>query len=239
MTSGSSDVDASTAAPFGSLPSPLDAVDDIRTAAKWMIAAAGAVATTLLGGGPLVAIGKVHGLGDAVIAGVSLVVALTGVGLAIWYTSEVLIPPLTTPATLYEPAMSELKKTIDSAPGDFFGVVASGIDDLLRHRSIALKLSQMMAAETDPARKDMLRNQLDRVLANAARADPYVRWLVATAHVWQVREKLRRARRYTLAGGVLVAAAAAAFFTVTGQPDTTYVPVVTPQITVLPTPGAS
>jgi len=30
--------------PFDALPSPLDAVDDLRAAARWMIAAAGAAA---------------------------------------------------------------------------------------------------------------------------------------------------------------------------------------------------
>jgi hypothetical protein len=47
-----------------SLPSPLDAVDDLRAAARWTIAAAGAVGAALISGGSLVAVGKVHGLGN-------------------------------------------------------------------------------------------------------------------------------------------------------------------------------
>ena len=53
----------------GSLPSPLDSVHDMRTAAKWMLAAAGAVGAALISGGPLVAVGQVHGLWHAFLAG--------------------------------------------------------------------------------------------------------------------------------------------------------------------------
>src|SRR5258708_32104095 len=42
----------------GSLPSPLDSVDDMRPTAKWMLAAAGAVGAVLLSGGPLGAVGQ-------------------------------------------------------------------------------------------------------------------------------------------------------------------------------------
>ena len=52
----------------------------------------------LISGGPLVAVGQVHGAAHALLAGAGLVVALSGVGLAIWSTSKVLSPRLTTPA---------------------------------------------------------------------------------------------------------------------------------------------
>jgi hypothetical protein len=52
--------DAVAGMPFGELPSPLDSIDDLRAAAKWMIAAAGAVGAALIGGAPLVAAGQVH-----------------------------------------------------------------------------------------------------------------------------------------------------------------------------------
>src|ERR1035437_402699 len=220
--------------PFGSLPAPLDAVDDLRAAARWTIAAAGAVGAALISGGPLVAVGKVHGVGNAFIAGAALVVALGGVSLAIWQTGLALVPPLTTPATLNRDSVSGLREIIDAAPADFFGVVASGVGDLLRHRPIAVNLSRQVMAENDPARRAVLEDHLRRALANVARTDPYVRWLLATAHVWQMKAALRRARWCTFLGGVLVVAGMVAFLSVTGQQGTTYVPVVTPQITVAP-----
>jgi len=226
--------DEGAAGAFSALPSPLDAVADLRSAARWTIAAAGAVGTALISGGPLVAVGKVHGLGNAVVAGAALVVALAGVGLAIWQTSLVLTPFLTTPATLREPELRGLRKIIDADPADFFGVAASGIDDLLQHRAVAVNLSRMIASEQDPGRRGLLEGHMQRVQANIARTDPYVRWLLAMAHVWQMQAALRRARWYTFLGGVIVAVGAVAFFTVTGQQSTASVP--TPHATVSPSP---
>jgi hypothetical protein len=220
--------------PFDSLPSPLEAVDDLRAAARWMIAAAGAVGAVLISGGPLVAIGKVHGLGHALIAGAALVVALAGVGLAIWQTSWVLVPPITTPATLQQRSMRELREMIDAAPADFFGVAAASVSDLLRHRAIAVNLNRAVAAEKDPQRRAVLQGHLRRAQVNVARTDPYVRWLLAIGHVWQINAALRRAQWSALVAVVLVAAGAVAFFTVTGQQGTTYVPVLTPQISATP-----
>ena len=88
----------------GAQPSPDTAVDDMRSTAKWTLAVAGAVGAALISGGPLVAIGQVHDALHAVLAAVGLVIALGGVGLAIWRTSQVLSPRLMTPAQLPDPA---------------------------------------------------------------------------------------------------------------------------------------
>ena len=52
--------------------------------------------------------------------------------------------------------------------------------------------------------------------ANATRAAPYVRWLLALAHVWQIEADLRRSRWAALAGGLLVVAGAVLFFIAAG-----------------------
>src|ERR1700734_2438056 len=101
---------------LGSLPSPLDAVDDLRAAAKWTLAAAGAVGAALISGGPLVAVGQVHGLGHALLAGLGLALALAGVGIAIWSTSKVLAPRLTTRRTVMSPALAGLRHDIEEEP---------------------------------------------------------------------------------------------------------------------------
>ncbi|WP_329273364.1 hypothetical protein [Streptomyces sp. NBC_01451] len=202
--------------PFDTLPSPLDAVPELRAAARWMIASFGAVGVALVGGGPLVAVGKVHGLGEALVAGAALVVALTGVCLAVWQVSRVLVPPITTAATLGTPAARGLRELIDASPADFFGSAATGVDDLLRHRAVAVNIHRALAAETDPHRRAQLRGHLDRAKANIARTDPFVRWLLAMAHVWQIRAAFHEARRWCLLAVALVAAGAVAFLTVTG-----------------------
>ena len=231
---------------FETLPSQLEALDDLRAAERWTLAAAGVVGAALISGGPLVAVGQVHGVAHALIAGAGLVVALGGVGLAIWFTSKVLSPRLTTPETLRSPALAGLRRVIEAEPAQFFGVVATKVDDLLLHQEVAVDLARQVAAEKDPARRRVIERQLRRVEGNAARAAPYVRWLLALAHVWRIEADLRRSRWFTLAGGILVVAGAVLFFSATGG-GPTYVPVLTPQVTAVPSattpltavPGAS
>jgi len=202
--------------PFDALPSPLDAVPELRAAARWMIAAFGAVGAALVGGGPLVAVGKVHGLGEALVAGGALLVALAGVCLAVWQVSRVLVPPITTAATLNTPAARGLRELVDASPADFFGSAATGVDDLLRHRAVAVNIHRALTAETDPGRRELLRRHLDRAKANIARTDPFVRWLLAMAHVWQIRTTFHEARRWCVLAVALVATGSVAFLTVTG-----------------------
>ncbi|GAA0442879.1 hypothetical protein ABZ951_26250 [Streptomyces sp. NPDC046215] len=203
--------------PFDTLPSPLEAVPELRAAARWMIAAYGTVGAALLGGGPLVAVGRVHGIGEACIAGGALLVALTGVIIAIWHVGRVLEPPVTTTATLKSPALRGLREAIDAEPAYYFGSAATSIEDLLRHRRIAVSIHRAALAEDDPQRRDQWRDNLHRVHANIARTDPLVRWLLATAHVYQIQSALRAARYWCLLGVALVAVGSVAFLTVTGK----------------------
>ena len=203
--------------PFDALPSPLEAIPDLRAAARWMIAAFGAVGAALIGGGPLVAVGRVHGLGDALIAGAALLIAVTGVSIAIWQVSQVLLPPVTTTATLSSPMTRGLRAMIDAAPVDFFGSAATSVDDLLRHRTIAANIQLALLTEIDPGRRELLRHHLQRAKANISLTDPFVRWLLAMAHVWQIRAAFQEARRWCLLAVVLVTVGAVAFLTVTGR----------------------
>ena len=197
---------------FGALPSPLDAVDDVRSTAKWTIAAFAAVGSALISGGPLVAIGKVHGTAHIIIAGLGLAAVLAGVCVAIWQTSNVLTPFITTPATVLR--LTDLTTLIDASPEEFFGSAATSVRNLVMHRRAMAQLQRALTAETDQAIRQTLAQNLARAQRNVARTDPYVRWLLAFAHVWQVQQALRRARRWTVAGGVLVVAGAVALLAV-------------------------
>jgi hypothetical protein len=89
-----------------------------------MLAAAGAVGAVLISGGPLVAIGQVHGGLNIFLSVLGLVLAVGGVGLAIWFTSEVLVPRLMTPATFRAAReLADLREIINAEPGEFFGGV--------------------------------------------------------------------------------------------------------------------
>ena len=54
--------------PGSMVPSPLETVTDLRASAKWILAALAGVGAAMLGGGLLVAIGKIHSFGDPVAA---------------------------------------------------------------------------------------------------------------------------------------------------------------------------
>ncbi|GHG54324.1 hypothetical protein [Streptomyces griseocarneus] len=197
-------------ATLDALPSPLDSVADSRATARWLIASTGAVGALLLGGGPLLAVGRITDWEHAAWAGGGMLVALSGVAWAIWQISEVLVPPMTTPASLGEPAVRGLREQLDAAPWYYFGSVATSVEDLLRHRRIAANIARRLAS-AEPGERAVLRQGLLTAHRNIARTDPCLRWLLATAHAWQVRERLRRARRHTFLGGVLVIAGAVTF----------------------------
>lgn len=217
MTTPAPDHGNGTGLPFDALPSPLEAVPELRAAARWMLAAFGAVGAVLISGGPLAAVGRVHGVADAIGAVASLFVAMTGVGVAIWHTSRVLEPQITTPATLDTPDLRGLRAMIDGAPADFFGTAATGVDDLLSHRAVVVNIHRAMLAESDPRRRAIWRRHLERARANVAHVAPLERWLLATAHVCQIQAALRRARYWCLAGVTLVAIGAVGFLVVTGD----------------------
>ena len=212
----------------------------MRSVAKWTLAVAGAVGAALISGGPLIAVGQIHGVHHAIIAGLGLLAAVFGVGLAIWSTTKVLTPRLTTPATLASPELTKFLEVVNADREHFFGVVAKDVADLLRYQVIAVRLTELHdAKKDDPGLQAMIAAQLPQVRRNAARADPYVRWLLTAGHAWQVQAALNRSRKWTLLGGVLVVAGAVLFFSVTGNSGPTYVPVLTPQVTVVPSASIS
>ncbi|MGW4856509.1 hypothetical protein ACWEPZ_35390 [Streptomyces sp. NPDC004288] len=198
------------------LPSPLDSVADSREAARWTLASAGAVGALLLGGGPLLAVGRIGDWTHALWAGGGLLLALIGIAWAMWQTSEVLVPPLTTPAVLASPALRGLREQLDAVPGYYFGSLATDVEGLLRHRRIALEISRRLPT-ADAAERAVLERGLATAHRNIARTDPYLRWLLATAHAWIVREKLRKARRHTFLSAVLVITGAVVFLVATGR----------------------
>jgi hypothetical protein len=204
------------------LPSPLETVADMRATAKWILAAAATVGAALLGGAPLAAVGKVHGVGDAALAYAGLAVALTGVGWAIWHTADALIPPLTTPNSLdQEPALNELRKKIAREPRAFFGPFGESMGELQElldfHQKVARSLSDMLIAEQDPARRRVLRRKVDEANGAVTAIVRRSAVLLELAHAWQVRAQLRRARLHALAGAAVAALGAVIFLAATSS----------------------
>jgi hypothetical protein len=237
--------------PKDRLPSPADAVADMRSTARWTIAAAAAVAALLLGGAPLTAVGKIDHLGNALLAYLGLVIALGGVGWAIWQTGEALMPRVATLADLDDPELADLRATMAKdpvafygpfqecqeewnhgggrhgrkEPGAFHGPYHDGLRRAAaRHGVVAANLAVKAAAEEDPARSRMLAQALEDARANAELAERLQRQLVEFVHAWKVRTAVRRARVHTLAAAAVIALGAVLFLSATHETATPTAP---------------
>jgi hypothetical protein len=203
------------------LGSPLEAVADMRATAKWIVAAAAAVGAVLLGGGPLAAVGKVHGVGHAALSFAGLTLAVLGVGWVIWHTSEALLPRSTTLAALEDPALHDLKQQVLNDPASFFGPFGTTVAELRhecgRNDRVAANVAVMLAREQDPARQRVLTHALEVARANAAMAHRRLRYLHELIHAWTVRAQLRRARIHIFAGAAVTALGAVLFLTAAGS----------------------
>jgi hypothetical protein len=200
----------------------------MRATAKWILAAAAAVGAALLGGGPLTAVGKVHGAGGAALVYAGLVIGLAGVGWATWHTADALIPPLTTPRSLEtEPALNELRDKIADDKEAFFGPFGASMPDLGRelafHQAVAGNLANALAAEQDPGRQQVLADALGEARATVAAIRRRSMALAELVHAWQVRARLRRARLHSFAGAAVAAAGVVLFLAATST--TTAMPV--------------
>jgi hypothetical protein len=197
----------------------LDAVADMRTTAKWIIGAAAAIGAVLLGGAPLAAVGEIHGLVSALEAFAGLVIGLAGAGWAIWHTTEALIPPATTLATLETPQLADLRAQIAADPAAFYGPFGTSVADLQvacqRFDIAEARAAVMLAAENDPTRQRILAQGIADASANAALARTRLRWLLALTHAWRIRSLLRRARLHAFAGAAATALGAVLFIVAT------------------------
>lgn len=107
-----------------------------------------------------------------------------------------------------------LRERLEAEPWYHFGGYAGDVDGLPRHRRIAAEITCRLST-APPQERAALRAGLATARRNIARTDPYLRWLLATAHAWQVREALRRARRQTLLAAALVVVGAVVFIAAT------------------------
>lgn len=190
--------------------SPLDAVPEMRTTAKWILAATATVGAALLGTSPLAAAGRIHTAGAAVAAYAGLIVGLVGVGWAIWFTAEALIPPLTTPKSLdTDPRLRNLRAQIANDPPAFYGPYGTCMADLLTakalHHRVAANLTAALVDEQDPGRRQILRLKLAEADAAVSATSGRIQMLLELGHAWCIRTQLRRARLHTFVGAALAA----------------------------------
>ncbi|MET9732507.1 hypothetical protein ABZZ79_18220 [Streptomyces sp. NPDC006458] len=201
------------------------AVTDMRTTARWTIAAFAAVGGVMLGGLPLAGIGEVHDGGDLALASAGLALAVLGVAWAIWHTAEALTPRLTTLRVLIDPTprerreLADLHAELEASPRAFygpFGTAPAELDAACHlHGKVAANLEALLVHETDARRRAEASHRLTLARANAEQAMRRRRDLLELAHAWQVRGALRRARLHTMAGAFSVVAGAVVFLLAT------------------------
>jgi hypothetical protein len=198
------------------------AVTDMRTTARWTIAAFAAVGGVMLGGLPFAGIGEVRDGGD-----LALAAAVLGVSWAIWHTGEALTPRLTTLRVLTDPTprerreLSDLHTELAASPRAFygpFGTTPAELDAACHlHARVAANLEALLVHEDDPRRRAEAGHRLGLARANADQALRRRRDLLELAHAWQVRGALRRARLHTMAGAFAVVAGAVVFLLATAR----------------------
>ncbi|MGC5332871.1 hypothetical protein [Micromonospora sp. DT62] len=174
----------------------------MRATAKWTIGALGAVGAALLGAVPLTALGKLEDAADVTATVTGLVLALVGIGWAIWKTTTSLVPPITTLATIDE--LPGLRAMAERSPEAFFGAFGRSAVELdskrQLHETVAFNLAAATAAEPNEARRRLLSHHLAVAQGNVRLARSLQRQLLDLAHAWQVRQALRRAQAQTAVG---------------------------------------
>ncbi|MCC3332590.1 hypothetical protein [Nocardia abscessus] len=204
------------------LPSPLDAIADMRAVARWTVGAAAAIGALLIGTAPLAALGRLHGTWHITAAVVGLAIALMAVCWAIWVTSDALTPPVSTLMDLDDREMTHLAglvRLIARSPENFFGPNGTRVADLQQqselHQRIAGEVARAMAVEDRPHERALLELALQDARANIAYYRGLRTRLLALIHAWHVRHLLRRARIHTLIAVLIAGAGACAYLIAT------------------------
>ncbi|MFI1566817.1 hypothetical protein ACH4ZX_27815 [Streptomyces sp. NPDC020490] len=180
----------------------------MRATAKWILAALAAVGAVLLAGVPLTAMRSAASTGRLLAALGGLLIALAGIGWALWFTSEALMPRLLSYRDLATPRFAEIAALIDAEPELFLGPSARrGATTLVdfdasraTHRRALAEVTRLLAAETDPTRRQTLAAACRQAAAWVA--DDYARLsrISALMYAWDVRSSVRRARFHTFVG---------------------------------------
>ncbi|MFJ2237929.1 hypothetical protein [Streptomyces sp. NPDC087859] len=200
----------------------------MRATAKWMLAALAAVGAVLLAGVPLTAMRSAASTGRLLFALAGLAIALFGVGWALWVTSEALMPRLVSYQDLDSPRFAEIKAAVEAEPELFLGPSArqgpTALPDFdhdrARHRRALQDVTRLLAAETDPPRRQAL--AAARRQAASWVADDYARVsrLAALMYAWDVRAGVRRARVHTFVGCGITLLGALCLVLATSEADT-------------------
>jgi hypothetical protein len=170
------------------------AVGSLRDAAKWIVVAFAGVGAAVLGALPVAGVSKLHTATGIVLAVVGALLALAGVAIGVWATSNVLMPHVSTLKTVA--ARSDVADAIAEDPATYLGADGTTVHAFARDLSGWQRTLRELQEKRGP---DAYAESLRQAAVGAARLNVenravIARRVVAFGHFQLVRALFRRAR---------------------------------------------
>jgi len=180
------------------MPGPVEdwrlAVGSLRDAAKWIVVAFAGVGAAVLGALPVAGVSKLHTTVGIVLAVVGGLLALAGVAIGVWATSNVLMPHVSTLRTVA--ARSDVTDAIAEDPATFLGAAGTTVDAFVDDLSGWQRTLRELQEQRGPdAYAESLRQEaLDAARLNVENRAVIARRVVAFGHFQLVSALFRQAR---------------------------------------------
>jgi hypothetical protein len=188
----------------------------IRETAKWLITAFAAIGVVLIAGSQLSNIGNVKKASTLLLAISSVVFSLIGIGIAIWFSVNVMTPGLLTLSELVNGKRKKprtywdnlrLKDVRDWINNDNKEILkrAVNVKDLRDQYSkhLDLRYSTLNELKADPRGPN--RDKYDLAEAESQELDNIVHQVLAIASYEDLRRYFRATRKFIFAGGLIAA----------------------------------
>ncbi len=202
MTSDQADGTAETTGPVEDWRR---AVESLREVAKWIVVAFAGVGTAILGVLPVAGVSKLHSATGIALAVVGALLALAGVAIGVWATSEVLTPRVSTLTTVA--ARADVATAIAQDPATYLGAAGATVDEFAKDLSgwqrTLRELQEQRGA--DPIAESQRREAIDAAALNVENRAVIARQVVAFGHFQLVGSLFRRARTTMLWAFAMVA----------------------------------
>ncbi len=180
------------------VPGPVEdwrlAVGSLRDAAKWIVVAFAGVGAAVLGALPVAGASKLNTTAGIVLAVVGALLALAGVAIGVWATSNVLTPQVSTLRTVA--ARPDVAAAIAEDSATYLGAAGTTVhafaDDLSGWQRTLRELQEKRGP--DAYAESLRQEALDAARLNVENRAVIARRVVAFGHFQLVRALFRRAR---------------------------------------------
>jgi hypothetical protein len=170
------------------------AVGSMRDAAKWIVVAFAGVGAAVLGALPVAGVSKLNTTAGIVLAILGALLALAGVAIGVWATSNVLTPHVSTLRTVA--ARPDVAAAIAEDPATYLGAAGTTVqafaDDVSGWQRTLRELQEKRGP--DAYAESLRQEALDAARLNVENRAVTARRVVAFGHFQLVRALFRRAR---------------------------------------------